>query len=90
MNGASNSHPVEIPGEEHCYAAGPLRLSIMSNSLQQHSIKEVTKQLRLRMKRSGLDTVEVQVTRQCGKYQYGFTGSPEQITKAEEILAAWA
>lgn len=62
----------------------------MSNSLQQHPIKEVTKQLRLRMKNSGLDTIEVQVTRKCGKYQYGFTGAPEQVTKAGQILAAWA
>ena len=62
----------------------------MSNSLQQHPIKEVTKQLRLRIKNSGLDTIEVQITRKCGKYQYGFTGSTEQIAKAEQILAAWS
>jgi hypothetical protein len=61
----------------------------MSNSLQQHGIKEVYKQLRLQMKISGLDTIKVLVTRRAGKYQYNFTGSAEQVVKAEAILAAW-
>jgi hypothetical protein len=61
----------------------------MSNSLQQHGIKEVYKQLRLRMKNRGLDTIQVLVTRRAGKYQYTFTGSPEQVVQAEQILAAW-
>ena len=61
----------------------------MSNSLQQHGIKEIYKQLRLRMKYSGLETIEVHVTRRAGKYKYSFTGSPEQVVKAEAILAAW-
>ena len=61
----------------------------MSNSLQQHGINEVYKQLRLRMKTSGLDTIKVQVTRRAGKYKYSFTGSPEQVVKAEKIFAAW-
>jgi hypothetical protein len=61
----------------------------MSNSLQQHGIKEIYKQLRLRMKNSGLETIEVHISRRAGKYKYNFTGSPEQVVKAEEILAAW-
>lgn len=62
----------------------------MSNSLQQHGIKEIYKQLRLAMKNSGLETIEVLVTRRAGKFQYAFTGSAEQVVKAEAILAAWA
>ena len=61
----------------------------MSNSLQHHGIKEVYKQLRLRMKNRGLETIKVFVTRRAGKYQYNFTGSPEQVVQAEQILAAW-
>jgi len=61
----------------------------MSNSLQQHGINEVYKQLRLRMKNSGLDTIKVQVTRRAGKYKYNFTGSPEQVVKAEKIFSVW-
>ncbi|MFZ1072762.1 MAG: hypothetical protein WAO21_04935 [Verrucomicrobiia bacterium] len=62
----------------------------MSNSLQRHGIKEIYKQLRLRMKNSGLETIEVHVTRRAGKYKYNFTGSAEQVVQAEKILAAWA
>jgi hypothetical protein len=62
----------------------------MSKSLQLHPIREVTKQLRLRMKNSGLETVDVQVTRRAGKYKYSFTGSAEQVVQAEKILATWA
>jgi hypothetical protein len=61
----------------------------MSNSLQQHGIKEVYKQLRLRMKKSGLETIEVHITRRAGKYKYSFTGSAEQVVQADKILAAW-
>lgn len=61
----------------------------MSNSLQQHGINEIYKQLRLRMKNSGLETIKVHVTRRAGKYKYNFTGSPEQVVKAEKIFAAW-
>ena len=61
----------------------------MSNSLQQHGITEIYKQLRLRMKNRGLETIEVHITRRAGKYKYNFTGSAEQVVKAEEILAAW-
>jgi hypothetical protein len=62
----------------------------MSNSLQQHGAREIYKQLRLRMKRSGLDTIQVHVTRRAGKFKFAFTGSPEQVVNAEQILAAWA
>ena len=61
----------------------------MSNSLQQHGIREIYKQLRLRMKNKGLNTIEVLVTRRAGKYKFNFTGSPEQVVQAEQILAAW-
>jgi uncharacterized protein (DUF302 family) len=62
----------------------------MSNSLQQHGFKEIYKQLRFSIKKNGLDTVEVQVTRRAKKYKFAFTGSPEQVVQAEQILAAWA
>ena len=64
--------------------------SNMSNSLQQHGYTEIYKQLRLRMKNNGLDTIKVLVTRRAGKYQYAFTGSAEQVVKAEAIIAAWS
>ncbi len=62
----------------------------MSNSLQRHGIKEIYKQLRLRMKNSGLETIQVLVTRRAGKIKINFAGSPEQVMKADQILAAWA
>lgn len=61
----------------------------MTNSLQKHGPHEAHKQLRLRMKNSGLDSIEVQVTRRAGKLKFKFTGSTEQVTKAEKILADW-
>ena len=61
----------------------------MSKSLQQHGIREIYKQLRFHMKTNGLDTIKVLVTRRAGKYRYNFTGSAEQVVKAEAILAAW-
>ena len=61
----------------------------MSKSLQQHGIKEIFKQLRLRMKNNGLETVKVHVARKAGKYKITFNGSVEQVAKAEKILAAW-
>jgi hypothetical protein len=62
----------------------------MSKSLQQHGFKEIYKQLRFSMKKNGLDSIEVQVTRRAGKFKFAFTGSPEQVVQAEQILAAWA
>ena len=38
---------------------------------------------------NGLDTIKVLVTRRSGKFIFNFTGSPEQVVKAEAILAAW-
>jgi hypothetical protein len=61
----------------------------MSKSLQQHGLVEAQKQLRLRMKNQHLDSIKVEVTRRAGKLQFHFTGSPDQVTKAEEILASW-
>ena len=62
----------------------------MNKSLQQHGLKEIYKQLRLRMKNSGLETIEVRVTRRAGKFRFNFTGSSAQVVQAEQILAAWA
>ena len=59
------------------------------NSLQHHGIDEVHKQLHLRMKRSGLSTIKVLVTRRAGKLRFNFTGSAEEVKKAEQILADW-
>ena len=61
----------------------------MTNSLQKHGIIEVQKQLRLRMKNSGLETIKVEVTRRAGKLRFNLTGSVEQVKKAENILANW-
>jgi len=41
------------------------------------------------MKNSGLDTIEVQITRRAGKFKFAFAGSPEQVVQAKAILAAW-
>ena len=59
------------------------------NSLQRHGIHEAHKQLHLRMQRSGLSTIKVVITRRAGKMQFGFTGSQEEVKKAEQILADW-
>jgi len=61
----------------------------MSHSLRLHGAREVHKQLHLRMKNSGLETIKIQVTRKSGKIKCHFTGSPEQVVQAEKILAAW-
>lgn len=62
----------------------------MSNSFQLHGSREIHKQLRFRMKSVGLNTIEIQVVRRAGKVKISFTGSPEEVAKAEQILAAWA
>lgn len=59
------------------------------NSLEDHGFREVKKQLSHRMKSSGLDTINVEVTRVSGKHKIEFTGSSEQVTQAKKILAAW-
>ena len=61
----------------------------MSKSLQQHGIKEIYKQLPLKMKNSGLDTIQVHVINRAGKFKFSFTGSAEQVVQADKILAAW-
>ena len=59
------------------------------NSLQSHGIKEAHKQLHLRMKRRGLTSIKVEVTRRAGKLQFNFTGSEDEVKQAEKILADW-
>jgi hypothetical protein len=58
-------------------------------SLQRHGIREAHKQLHLRMQRSGLSSIKVHVTRRAGKMKFHFTGSEEEVKKAEKILADW-
>ena len=62
----------------------------MNNSLEQHPLTEVNRQLRLAIKNAKLETIKVHVIRRAGKFQCSFTGSPEQVMQAESILAAWA
>lgn len=62
----------------------------MSNSLRQHGPKEVYKQLYFSVKSHGLETIKIHVGRQAGKIKVDFTGSPEDVTKAQAIYAAWA
>ena len=59
------------------------------NSLKRHGIYEAHKQLHRRMQRSGLSTIKVLVTRRAGKMKFNFTGSEEEVRKAERILADW-
>jgi hypothetical protein len=58
-------------------------------SLQRHGPKEAYKQLHLRMQKSGLASVRVLVTRRAGKIRFNFTGSADEVQKAEKILADW-
>ena len=58
-------------------------------SLQHHGIHEAHKQLHLRMKRNGLSSIKVHVTRRAGKIRFHFTGTDEEVKKAEHILADW-
>ena len=59
------------------------------NSLQRHGLHEAYKQLHLRMQRSGLSSIKVQVTRRAGKMKFHFIGLEEEVKKAEQILADW-
>jgi hypothetical protein len=61
----------------------------MSYSLRQHGIHEVEKQLRSSMRKSGLATIKVAVTRHAGKFKFDFTGAPAEVVKAKAILANW-
>ena len=58
-------------------------------SLHRHGAIEAHKQLQLRMKRSGLSTVKVSVTRKSGRLNIQFTGSDDEVAKARHILADW-
>lgn len=58
-------------------------------SLQHHGPHEAHKQLHLRMQRSGLSSIKVIVTRRAGKLRFNFTGSEDEVKKAEKILADW-
>ena len=59
------------------------------NSLEDHGARGVKKQLTHRIKRDGLDTINVEVTRVSGKHKVDFTGTPEQVISAKKILATW-
>lgn len=58
-------------------------------SLQHHGIHEAHKQLHLRMQRNALSSIKVHVTRRAGKLRFNFTGTEEEVKKAEKILADW-
>ena len=58
-------------------------------SLHDHGAKEVHKQLNLRMKKSGLTTIKLSVTRKSGRVKVEFAGSDEDVKKARQILADW-
>jgi hypothetical protein len=59
-------------------------------SLHRHGAKESHKQLQFRMKRSGLSTIKISVTRKSGRLKVQFTGSDAEVKKAGEILANWS
>lgn len=59
------------------------------SSLHRHGAKEAHKQLHLRIKRSGLASIKVEVTRKFGKLTVNFTGSDGEVKQAEKILADW-
>ena len=79
----------------HGYAAFTIAFGLLPTdpramtSLQRHGIREAHKQLHLRMQRSGLPSIKVHVTRRAGKLKFHFTGSEEEVKKAEKILADW-
>jgi hypothetical protein len=58
-------------------------------SLHRHGAKEAHKQLQLRMKRRGLTTIRVSVTRKSGRLNVQFTGSDGEVKEARQILADW-
>ena len=58
-------------------------------SLHRHGAKEAHKQLHTRIKRSGLTTIKISVSRKFGRLRVHFTGSDEEVKKAEKILADW-
>jgi len=58
-------------------------------SLHRHGAKEAHKQLHLRMQRNGLTTIKVSVTRKSGRLNVQFSGSDEEVKKAQQILSDW-
>jgi N-methylhydantoinase B/oxoprolinase/acetone carboxylase alpha subunit len=57
-------------------------------SLNRHGAKEAYKHLR--MKKNGLTTIKVAVTRKFGRLKVDFAGSDAEVKKALQILADWA
>jgi hypothetical protein len=58
-------------------------------SLHRHGAKEAHKQLQFRMKRSGLSTIKLSVTRKSGRLSVDFAGAEDEVRKARQILADW-
>ena len=58
-------------------------------SLHRHGAHEALKQLQVRMKKCGLTTVKVSVTRKSGRLDVQFSGSDAEVEKARHILAEW-
>jgi hypothetical protein len=58
-------------------------------SLHRHGAKEAHKQLHFRLKKCGLNTVQVSVTRKSGRLKVQFSGADEEVKKAQQILASW-
>src|SRR5437660_214012 len=67
----------------YCFAAALCACWTMT-SLQHHGPHEAHKQLHCRMQRRGLSSIKVHVTRRAGKLQFHFTGSEEEVKKAEK------
>jgi hypothetical protein len=42
------------------------------------------------MRKRGLTTIKVSVTRKSGRVNVQFSGSDEEVKKAQQILADWA
>ena len=59
-------------------------------SLHRHGAKEAYKQIHLRIKKSGLTTIKVAVTRKFRRLKVDFAGSDDEVKKARQILADWA
>ena len=58
-------------------------------SLHRHGAREAHKQLHLRMKKRGLETVKLSVTRKSGRLDVQFSGTDEEVRIARQILADW-
>jgi hypothetical protein len=59
-------------------------------SLHRHGAKEAQKQLHLRIKRCGLTTIKVSVSRKSRRLKVHFTGSDAEVKKAQKIFADWS